>query len=111
MKNGIELIAEERQRQIEKEGWSFEHDAMHDSDELAFAAVAYALPYETVDLGDDDTLVNPVIVKIRRIKFWPWEWNFWRPSPKNRVRELVKAGALIAAEIDRIQAKKIKTQS
>ena len=34
----------------------------------------------------------------------PEEW--WKPTPKNRVRELVKAGALIAAEIDRLQRDK-----
>jgi len=34
---------------------------------------------------------------------WPWEDRFWKPTPNDRVRELVKAGALIAAEIDRVQ--------
>ncbi|WP_373400076.1 hypothetical protein V8V91_10940 [Algoriphagus halophilus] len=43
MKTGIELIAEERQRQIEKEGWTSEHDAKHKNGELAHAAATYAM--------------------------------------------------------------------
>jgi hypothetical protein len=37
--------------------------------------------------------------------WWPWAERFWKPTPDDRVRELVKAGALIAAEIDRLTAK------
>lgn len=40
-------------------------------------------------------------------RYWPWEPGWWKPGKGNsyadRVRELVKAGALIAAEIDRLQ--------
>jgi hypothetical protein len=32
----------------------------------------------------------------------PWGESWWKPTPEDRVRELVKAGALIAAEIDRL---------
>lgn len=35
---------------------------------------------------------------------WPWDKEWWKPS-KDQVRNLVKAGALIAAEIDRLQRK------
>jgi hypothetical protein len=35
---------------------------------------------------------------------WPWDAEWWKPSPDS-VRNLVKAGALIAAEIDRLQRK------
>jgi hypothetical protein len=44
MKTGIELIAEERKRQIEVEGWTAEHDDEHTDGELALAAVCYATP-------------------------------------------------------------------
>lgn len=37
------------------------------------------------------------------LRAWPWEARFWKPCPDDRARELVKAGALIAAEIDRLQ--------
>ena len=38
-----------------------------------------------------------------RQRFWPWREGEWKPTPDDRVRDLAKAGALIAAEIDRIQ--------
>lgn len=92
MKPGIELIAEERQRQIEKEGWTQEHDAEHTDFSLIQAAICYATPTER------RKLVGPIPF------LWPWMDHFWKPTPNDRVRELVKAGALIAAEIDRLNA-------
>lgn len=86
MKTGIELIAEERQRQIDVEGWMAEHDDRHIKGELANAAACYAryphFPWPN--------------------KNWPWSIEWWKPTPKNRIRELQKAGALVAAEIDRL---------
>ena len=41
MKKGIELISEERQRQIEIEGYSAQHDSQHNASELIYAAIAY----------------------------------------------------------------------
>jgi len=35
---------------------------------------------------------------------WPWEASWWKPSD-DPIRNLAKAGALIAAEIDRLQRK------
>ena len=97
MKTGAELIAEERQRQIEVEGWTKEHDAEHTNDSLALAAVCYAIPKE---------LRNYSYCPLRKERvpdLWPWGLECWKPCPKDRIRELVKAGALIAAEIDRLQ--------
>lgn len=37
MSTGIEAIAAERQRQIEKEGWTPEHDDTHGAGEMAEA--------------------------------------------------------------------------
>lgn len=102
MKTGIELIAEERTRQIEKEGWTPDHDSEHRNGELALAAVGYALP--DADDGEGSTRYGSFSDGMPR--FWPWNKQWWKPSPANRVRELVKAGALIAAEIDRLQATK-----
>lgn len=98
MKTGIELITEERNRQIAEEGWSPEHDDEHINHEIAIAAVCYALPEEVhyPDMG---------IWVTERDEMWPWDLKWWKPSPNDRVRELVKAGALIAAEIDRLQRK------
>lgn len=41
MKTGIELIAEERQRQIDVEGYSEQHDSQHKVSEFVYAAIAY----------------------------------------------------------------------
>lgn len=81
---GLDLIAAERRRQIEEEGWSLEHDQGHANGELAEAAACYA------------SLEN------RSLHEWPWGSMAWKPSPENRIRELAKAGALIAAELDRL---------
>jgi len=82
---GVELIATERTRQIEREGWTPEHDAEHVDGELVSAAISYAI---------HPSRNSPPIT-------WPWDDEWWKPSP-SRVRDLVKAGALIAAEIDRL---------
>jgi hypothetical protein len=91
MKSGIERIAAERKRQIEKEGYFAEDDDAYVEGELAFAAAAYAVT-------DDGFFPQR-----REIILWPWSSEWWKPSPENRIRELEKAGALIAAEIDRLQ--------
>ncbi len=90
---GAELISTERARQIFQEGWSAEHDATHNPSELAQAGISYAAmaatqlkqsTHETCDTTN-----------------WPWDYKWWKPT-RDPVRNLVKAGALIAAEIDRI---------
>lgn len=86
---GVYLIGQERQRQIEKEGWTAEHDSQHKNGELAVAAIAYLMP---------EKLREPIA------DIWPWDVKYFKPTPNDRERELVKAGALIAAEIDRLAA-------
>lgn len=93
---GVSLIAIERTRQIEKEGWTSSHDGNHEDDELAKAAACYAIPDRLREVNDGP-LNKGVPLD------WPWDEEWWKPTPKNRVRELVKAGALIAAEIDRLK--------
>jgi hypothetical protein len=86
MSNGVGLIAQERQRQVEAEGWSAKHDDQHRNEELASAAVFYALPEKYGEL----------------LVFWPWDPQYNKKQKHNRVRQLVIAGALIAAEVDRL---------
>lgn len=95
--DGVELIAVERQRQVDDEGWTYAHDDEHQAGELAEAATCYSMAalYNTQGW-------NPKRV-IERIS-WPWEIDHWKPSD-DPIRNLVKAGALIAAEIDRLQRK------
>jgi len=90
--NGVELIAAERARQIAMEGWTPEHDDNHDNAELADAARCYIRQSSCPEKFTRGQ--SPFI--------WPWEACWWKPSP-DPVRNLVKAGALIAAEIDRLQ--------
>jgi hypothetical protein len=94
MKTGVQIIAEERQRQIAVEGWTPEHDAEHTQGELAKAAGCYALAEDARRQHSDDS--EPFIM-------WPWEASWWKPSQTDRIKELAKAGALIAAEIDRLK--------
>jgi len=110
---GTELITKERQRQIKKEGYSAEHDddRYHSHGELAMYACCLATP---------DLIY---IEKRRQGSVWfadpyPefWDEKFDRRAKDGagiipnsdldlpeRIRNLVKAGALIAAEIDRLQ--------
>jgi hypothetical protein len=80
---GAELIAAERERQVSEEGWSEAHDDQHRRGELVTAACCYAAGSPVYGAG------------------WPWDMNWWRQA--DSVRNLTKAGALIAAEIDRLQ--------
>jgi hypothetical protein len=100
MKNGIDLISEERLRQISVEGWTQQHDDQHTDNSLAKAAACYAMPKETREMYQSLSKVHGWFPR-----WWPesWDLKFWKPTPKNRIRELVKAGALIAAEIDRLK--------
>lgn len=88
MATGADLIAGERQRQITQEGWTALHDDKHTDGELAYAAAHYI----AAALGEDDSVLGS----------WPWNPSWWKPSD-DPVRNLVKAGALIAAEIDRLR--------
>jgi len=92
---GITSIAAERKRQVEKEGWTPEHDDRHTSGELAEAAHCYAATAVYHAQGWD-------MKRVPEYLSWPWDADLWKPSP-DPIRNLVKAGALIAAEIDRLQ--------
>ncbi len=91
MTEGVRRIAEERERQVEGEGWLPEHDDGYVHNELARAAMAYA--YCAAFEHGAGTVQVP---------YWPGNWAFrwWKPSD-DPIRNLEKAGALIAAEIDR----------
>lgn len=96
---GIELITEERKRQVEVEGWTPEHDAEHGDQQMADAAICYVA--RTINISSSDEYSSggnesPPYA-------WPWATKWWKPS-NDPIRNLVKAGALIAAEIDRLQA-------
>ena len=84
----LDVLAE-RRRQIEAEGWTSEHDDKH-AEGLACAAACYAAGSRRLMIEGD----------MADIEVWPWDESWWKPT--NRRRDLVKAGALILAEIERL---------
>lgn len=96
---GVQVILSERIRQMEVEGWTPEHDEQHADGSLAKAAACYAVAEELREAG-----------RPRLPGFWPMSWDeeWFKPTPDDRIRELAKAGALIAAEIDRLLREKRK---
>lgn len=93
MSRGAYLIATERSRQVLAEGWTPDHDAEHTAGELALAATCYVAHVARPQRAPFDA--PPPL--------WPWDAHYWKPSD-DPIRNLVKAGALIAAEIDRLAA-------
>lgn len=90
-------VLAERQRQISDEGWTPEHDDEHSKGEIAYAATSYAVEAARLAGGmkPDPTRGPPFS--------WPpqWDTSWWKPSDTPR-RNLVKAGALVLAEIERL---------
>lgn len=98
---GAKLITQERERQIEKELWDDEHDDDHTCMTLATAGAAYALDAAAKYTGEHKSWKK--IFKECAERVWPFDTEWFKPTPNDPVRQLVKAGALIAAEIDRFQ--------
>lgn len=78
------LMVVERERQITAEGFEPGHDEEHPPGELAMAGIVYAAQHTEAVVDSLD---------------WPLEQEWWKP--KDRLRDLVRAGALIAADADR----------
>ena len=90
VKSGVELIAKERIEQIVKHGWSLYDDTSY-SDEQLLKAALFCIDQKRFE--------------------WPFGWiSKFRDKiiRKNRIQQLTVAGALIAAEIDRLQNEEIK---
>lgn len=104
MKTGIELITEERQRQIEAKGYDGRHDAKHKVTELIDAAMAYVQAASTDYMNETDGL-HPELLEqhYEGIKLFTWRWGDETFKPTTCLKDLIKAGALIAATIDRLQ--------
>jgi hypothetical protein len=103
-------IAAERQRQVSLEGYSQEHDDQHDHGELAMAAIAYASPIAidgdeenwTLAVIDQEGVTEPVYPfgnyphKLQAI-------NRGQLSKEYRIQQLIIAGALLVAEVERLE--------
>ena len=96
--SGTELIAIERKRQIEELGFDYTNDAFYANEELAKAGAWYSLP--TFDRIKFELMQTKNPDKKSVINIWPWDRLYYKPSPESRIKELSKAGALIAAQID-----------
>lgn len=92
MKTGSERIVAERQRQIKSEGWTARHDDSHLNQEMQRAAESYFLSAGMTLQG---------FKSFRPPDTWPWARKWWKPSTP--IRDLIKAGALWQAEVDRLE--------
>lgn len=106
----LEVVAE-RQRQREEEGWDDAHDDAHEDESLAAAAACYALPRDRTELEErtwrmpysrysDDVVLVPMQTRVPVL--WPHSWSAQYWKPKDRRRDLVRAAALILAELERL---------
>jgi hypothetical protein len=98
--SGVDRIRAERRRQIEDKGYDAERDNRYMGNELALAAATFALPKDDTAkfiVGPED---GPPLDLVEYL--WPEDWDWVHFNTRGaRVIELAKAGALIAAEIDR----------
>lgn len=90
-------VLHERRRQVLEEGFTPGHDDAHDNGELARAAACYAMGAGWLEMhrmgnGEGDIVDVPVR--------WPWSPAWWKP--KSAREDLVRAAALLIAEIERL---------
>lgn len=112
-------VMNERDRQRNEEGWTPEHDDAHTDGSLALAAACYAegpsgrsrvaVIADDVSGGCGETPVWGKWGKRKKLVplIWPWDARWWKPSPDRR-RDLVRAAALLIAEIERMDRAAIK---
>ena len=88
-------IEAERVRQVEKEGWTQAHDDSHKDGQLADAAACYAATESSVMYASEGGMMYDL---------WPanWDRKWNKRSKHDRRRQLVIAGALIVAELERL---------
>lgn len=88
----LDDVAAERARQVGAEGWSSSHDDTHVKCEMAIAAACYATAPSMVRIEREWTPPDTP-------KNWPWHFSWWKPGLYRR--NLIKAAALLIAEIER----------
>jgi hypothetical protein len=93
-------VMDERQRQINQEFYSTENDDEYKQNELSRAAVCYAENVVRRGWVFNSHFGSNVYQEEEAPDLWPWDIDFWKP--KNPRRDLVRAAALLIAEIERI---------
>ena len=96
--SGIKLITAERKRQVKEEGWTTKHDDEHTGGALGNAAACYATSKKLI-FFEKQGYDQPVEYK----ELWPWGGKWDKRKKHDRIKQLKIAGALCAAEIDRLQ--------
>lgn len=104
----LEDVVNERLRQVHEEGWTPEHDDQHGDGSLALAAACYAMFASVSDRARAMTDLPASLTATGHkltgwaawLEIWPWDRRWWKP--KDRRRDLVRAAALIIAEIERL---------
>ena len=96
MSNFLELVAKERARQINDEGYKREHDDEHTDGSLADAAACYAANHQYIwkqapEVPDELWLL------------WPWDIDFLKKEKHPRKKQLIISAALLMAEYDRLE--------
>ena len=102
----------ERQRQIDVERWTPDHDDRHADDSLLIVAMMYYRHGAglTLPMHCRSSAIEGLAARRRRQGLtvpvaqtvpigWPWDVRFWKP--KTPARDLERAGALCLAEIER----------
>lgn len=96
---GVLLISAERTRQVKEEGYTPERDAQFTDGSLAQAAAYYCAVCGVASVPnheDEDLKMSPL---------YPWRWCTRGQKREGETmptdKDLIKAGALIAAELDR----------
>lgn len=107
-------VLAERKRQIESEGWKTERDDVYDTGEMALAAACYAAHSASCAAIKAPHTAPGVFVRTRSAQdfvgeMWPWSDDWWKPSGHRR--NLEKAGALVLAEIERIDRAALAAQA
>ncbi len=91
--DAVRDVLDERHRQIDAEGWTPAHDDEHDECEMALAAIVYTESAVGYHPSCPDT--------------WPWSPKWFKPTTPRR--DLVKAAALVIAEIERLDRAATRT--
>lgn len=90
---GASMIAAERERQVSEEGWTPEHDDNQCHGQMAIAGACYACPPDIeIQVWDVPSDCDG----------WPWDAKWDKRLKHGRLKQLAIAGALCAAEIDRL---------
>jgi hypothetical protein len=90
-------VLAERARQVSVEGWTPAHDDAHDNGCLGTAAACYALHASS---QSDPVEGWQEEYRHKAARLWPFDAEWYKPTTPRR--DLEKAGALILAEMERL---------